>query len=75
MAGVNAAIEVGKHELYIALGSAGELFAERNEPRAVKRLATRLAHSGCARVLVISLSSRGCGLMSRLRVLTLSLRC
>ncbi|HKN11073.1 MAG TPA: IS110 family transposase [Pseudomonadota bacterium] len=52
MAAVNAAIEVGKHELYIALGSAGELFAERNEPRAVKRLATRLAQTGCARVLI-----------------------
>src|SRR5208283_1961777 len=30
----------------------GELFAERNEPRAVKRLATRLAQTGCARVLI-----------------------
>ncbi len=52
MGAVNAAIEVGKHELQIGLGSAGELWSERNEPRAVKRLAKRLAESGCARVLI-----------------------
>lgn len=52
MDGVNVAIEVGKHELYIALGSGGELFSEPNEPRAIKRLAKRLAQSGCVRVLI-----------------------
>jgi transposase len=48
MGGVNAAVEVGKHELHVALGSAGELLSERNEPRAVKRL----AEEDCARVLI-----------------------
>ncbi len=52
MGEVNAAIDVGKHELHIALGSAGALLAEPNEPRAVKRLAKRLAEAGCARVLI-----------------------
>ena len=52
MGEVNAAIEVGKHELYVALGSAGELWSERNEPRVIKRLTQRLAESGCVRVLV-----------------------
>lgn len=52
MGGVNAAVEVGKHELYVALGSVGDLFGERNEPRAVKRLAKRLAEEDCARVLI-----------------------
>src|SRR5215469_4258042 len=52
MGGVNAAVEVGKHELHVALGSAGELLSERNEPRAVKRLAKRLAEEDCARVLI-----------------------
>ena len=52
MDGVNAAIEVGKHKLDIALGSAGELWSESNEPRAIKRLAQRLAQAGCARVLI-----------------------
>jgi transposase len=52
MGGVNAAIEVGKHKLEIVLGSAGELWSETNEPRAVKRLAKRLAPAGCVRVLI-----------------------
>ena len=52
MGGVNAAIEVGKHKLEIVLGSAGELWSETNEPRAVKRLAQRLAQAGCMRVLI-----------------------
>jgi transposase len=52
MGGVNAAIEVGKHKLEIVLGSAGELWSETNEPRAVKRLAKRLAQAGCMRVLI-----------------------
>ena len=52
MGGVNAAIEVGKHKLEIVLGSAGELWSESNEPRAVKRLAQRLAQAGCMRVLI-----------------------
>jgi transposase len=52
MGGINAAIEVGKHKLEIVLGSAGELWSESNEPRAVKRLAQRLAQAGCMRVLI-----------------------
>lgn len=52
MSGVNAAIEVGKHKLDIVLGSAGEMWSETNEPRAVKRLAKRLAQAGCVRVLI-----------------------
>jgi len=51
MSGVNAAIEVGKHSLEIALGSDGELFSEPNS-RAVTRLAKRLAELGCERVLI-----------------------
>jgi transposase len=52
MEGVNAAIEVGKHTLEVRLGSQGEGFSLTNEPRAIKRLAQRLAQAGCARVLV-----------------------
>jgi transposase len=52
MDGVNAAIEVGKHRLEIVLGSAGELWSEANEPRAIKRLVKRLVKAGCVRVLI-----------------------
>ena len=52
MGGINAAIDVGKHKLDIALGSNGELFSEPNQPRAIARLAKRLAHLGCERVLI-----------------------
>jgi transposase len=52
MSELNVAIEVGKHKLDIALGSSGELWSEANEPRAVKRLAKRLAQAGCVRVLI-----------------------
>jgi transposase len=52
MDGVNAAIEVGKYKLEIVLGCAGELWSEANEPRAIKRLAKRLAQAGCVRVLI-----------------------
>jgi transposase len=52
MAGVNAAIEVGKQPLQVALGSGGEQFSEPHEPRAIKRLAQRLAAAGCERVLL-----------------------
>jgi transposase len=52
MSGVNAAIDVGKLKLDIALGSDGELFSEPNQPRAVTRLAKRLTELGCARVLI-----------------------
>ena len=52
MGGVNAAIDVGKRQLAVALGSAGEQFTEPNEPRAIKRLIKRLAEAGCERVLV-----------------------
>ena len=52
MSGVNAAIDVGKRQLEIALGSAGERFTEANEPSAIKRLTKRLAETGCERVLL-----------------------
>lgn len=52
MAEVNAAIEVGKHELQMVLGSEGGLFSEPNQPRGVKRLVRRLSEAGCVRVLV-----------------------
>ena len=52
MGGVNAAIDVGKHQLEIVLGSAGEHWVEPNEPRAIKRLSQRLATAGCERVLL-----------------------
>jgi transposase len=52
MDAINAAIDVGKHQLEVALGSAGELFSEPNEPRAIARLCRRLARAGCARVLI-----------------------
>jgi transposase len=59
MAELNAAIEVGKHELQIALGSEGELFTEPNQPRGVKRLVQRLRAAGCVRVLVEGGSYQG----------------
>src|SRR6266576_1334915 len=46
MGGVNAAIDVGKRQLAVGLGSAGEQFTEPNEPRAIKRLIKRLAEAG-----------------------------
>ena len=52
MGAVNVAIEVGKHKLDVVLGSNGELFSEPNQPRAITRLAKRLAELGCARVLI-----------------------
>jgi transposase len=52
MGGVNAAIEVGKHELKVCLGSKGELFSEPNQPRAINRIIKRLSPAGCARVLI-----------------------
>src|SRR2546427_8569554 len=52
MGGVNAAVEVGKHKLDVALGSDGELFSEPNQPRAITRLAKRFAQVGCERVLI-----------------------
>jgi transposase len=52
MGEVNAAIDVGKQQLDVALGSAGERFSESNEPRAIGRLCQRLAAAGCARVLI-----------------------
>jgi transposase len=47
---LNAAIDVGKHQMEVALGSKGELFAEPNQARALARLAQRLAQLGGARV-------------------------
>src|SRR6266436_744603 len=41
-AGMNVAIDVGKNQLGIALGSSGELFSEPHQPRAIARLAKRL---------------------------------
>jgi len=52
MDAVNAAIEVGKHKLVVALGSAGELWSQDNEPRAIGQLSKRLAQANCARVLI-----------------------
>jgi transposase len=52
MSGMNAAIDVGKRQLEVALGSAGEQFTEPNESRAIKRLVKRLAQVGCERVLL-----------------------
>jgi transposase len=52
MGGENAAIEVGKQELVVQLGSQGEQFSEANEPRAIKRIAKRLWQAGCERVLI-----------------------
>lgn len=52
MGGVNAAIDVGKRQLEVALGSTGERFTEPNESRAIKRLTKRLAEVGCERVLL-----------------------
>jgi transposase len=52
MGGVNAAIEVGKQQLVVRLGSDGEQFSESNEVRAIKRIARRLSQAGCARVLI-----------------------
>jgi transposase len=52
MDGVNVGIEVGKHSLVVALGSAGELWTVMNEPREIKRLCKRLAQVGCVRVLI-----------------------
>jgi transposase len=49
---VNVAIEVGKHKLEVVLGSNGELFSEPHQPRAITRLAQRLAGLGCERVLI-----------------------
>ena len=42
----------GKHQLEVALGSNGELFAEPNQARAIARLAKRLGKLGCERVLI-----------------------
>jgi hypothetical protein len=52
MGGVNAAIEVEKHKLDVALGSGGELLSEPNQTRAITRLVKRLAELGCERVLI-----------------------
>ena len=52
MGGLNAAIDVGKRQLEVALGSTGERFTEPNELRAIKPLAKRLTELGCERVLL-----------------------
>jgi transposase len=52
MGGVNAAIEVGKHQLEVRLGSEGAVFSEPNEARAIQRIIKRLVEAGCARVLI-----------------------
>ncbi len=60
MSEVNVAIDVGKHQLEVALGSEGELFATPNEPGAIARLCQRLAASGCERVLLEAGPIRTC---------------
>jgi len=52
MSAVNAAIDVSKRQLEVALGSTGEQFTEPNEPRAIKRLFKRLGEADCERVVV-----------------------
>jgi hypothetical protein len=52
MGGINAAIEVGKHELKVCLGSEGELFSEPNQASAINRIIKRLSPAGCMRVLI-----------------------
>jgi transposase len=66
MNGVNAAIEVGKRTLEIALGSDGALFSEPNQSRATTRLAKRLVELGCERVLIEGGSYQN-GLVAALR--------
>ena len=50
--GVNAAIEVGKHELKVCPGSEGERFSKPNQPRAINRIIKPLMPAACARVLI-----------------------
>jgi hypothetical protein len=52
MGGINAAIDVGKHQSDVALGSNGDLFSEPNQPRAIVRLAKRFTQLGCERVSI-----------------------
>jgi hypothetical protein len=52
MSGVNAAIEVGKHQLVVRLGSEGDQFSEPNEAHAIKKIIKRLSQAGCVRVLI-----------------------
>jgi len=52
MGEVNVAIDVGKHQLDVALGSEGDLFSTPDEPGTIARLCKRLAGIGCARVLI-----------------------
>ena len=49
---MTVAIDVGKNQLGVALGSSGELFSEPNHPRAIARLAKRLAKLRCERILI-----------------------
>jgi transposase len=52
MGGVNAAIEVCKHQLVVRLGSQGEQFSEANELRGIRQIVKRLLQAGCQRVLI-----------------------
>lgn len=52
MVGVNVAIEVGKRDLVVRLGSKGEQLSEPNEFSAIKQIAKRLLQSGRKRVLI-----------------------
>lgn len=52
MGGITAAIEVGKRQLVVRLGSDGEQFSEPNEPRAIKRIIKRLFQADCEKVLI-----------------------
>jgi transposase len=52
MGEINAATDVGKRQLEVALGAEGEQFSVPNEPRAIGRLCRRLGEVGCVRVLL-----------------------
>jgi transposase len=52
MDAVNVAIDVGKHQLEVAFGSAGEVCSLENERRAIARLSKRLSGLNCQRVLL-----------------------
>jgi hypothetical protein len=49
MGGLNAAIDVGKHQLNVALGSDGALFEEPNQARAICAVSQTAREAGlCA---------------------------
>ena len=58
MGRVNAAIDVGNHNLGVAFGSEGEFLSLENEPHSIARLAKQLLKLTCERVLIESGSSQ-----------------